>query len=1082
MIIDASKLNVVLVLSVLLTLIGCRKPYDYGLSNFNESAKQSEAVILVSSPQVYARETLADDRRREAEFLEQLLKESKDATFQPQIRRELASISLLTSQLGLSFDPKIAVDSRRSKEIGSLEEDVRETQLRLQLHQLQQQINAVTAGSSVQNTSAPNATVPVPDSAPKPVPPSEERIKSQVQDLRSHIDKVLEQLKGMSGDIKNTSITSSPQEAFRDKQAYRNELRAALGAVNLDDLHDADGNALFQLQFRATVLPGEHKDQYGAARLSINPPKLFIEDVNDLYRQLLSIATYQINLAQEQDTHINYAEIGIASGLFDIAEIYIHRDRERIKECYSAKRFDCVKISLAVPRELSSAAKEGLRVYSEGKGTDLYSLAEDIKQALENERGFDAQLFGDFRTLCDISGRNLSDLLSKDNFFDAQTKQIIAHWLFVEPVLRDAVQGISKSRLNNWNSRMAKVLEEISRDRRIDEATIIDTLQRHHPKCSLLTNASINRSTVLFPDEFGTALIQNYGAVKRYRHELATGSDKYRKWVEQHTELGRAKGNVYVYSAGPIEQAQRVSSLTSAVEALQMTMALSAILPVNGVGLNQSMGTLQHALGKAEALEREPIVVGFSGRHLNQTNEETRSGYRRTGYRRLEELSHEDRELQAIQADSRPYIPNFGWIFGPRVVVDPRHQQLRLEQTVATHMVTTDISAPAWWPSIEFDVQSAWIHNWHDRGEGTDLFEQEKSIRSQTLLAALPKRSADLETLMFQIARAEAKRNFQETQISSVIPQTISYCNKQVTTFLVEGPDVWRTTKAFLAGISHKDIQILPDMKGVAVQFDLANLPRFAEKAMLSVATRRGTADYEIKFVGSTDGKTCGDAFNFEKRTLEITSVSPVTFCEAESTVLITLRGPFRPEFVSTNPKVFLGSLEGKVSELLIGSGSEFSVLVTFEKNRIPPSLDGTATLTVISYLGTFSSPVRLLPGNCGTVIKPLSITSAHTVPLERVNVCSPSTSVYVVGTKLDVVTQALLKVQFKDGEVVYPASSLMVSNPEGVLEVKFSFAKPQGQKEVTDQGQLILRGGTGSDSIESTKQIGVICQTENAR
>lgn len=49
------------------------------------------ARIQLSDPQIFARETLVNDRRREALHIETLIKDSPNQKFVPQLRRELGA-------------------------------------------------------------------------------------------------------------------------------------------------------------------------------------------------------------------------------------------------------------------------------------------------------------------------------------------------------------------------------------------------------------------------------------------------------------------------------------------------------------------------------------------------------------------------------------------------------------------------------------------------------------------------------------------------------------------------------------------------------------------------------------------------------------------------------------------------------------------------------------------------------------------------------------------------------------------------------------------------------------------------------
>jgi len=197
--------NVVVTVAAAFTVVGtvscgAKLPFANKLSVVNETAPQQQALILLSDPQFYARATLVDDRRREAEFLEQLLNESKTIQFEPQLRRELASISALSSQLGLTFDPARALSYSTSKQIGQLDNEIRIAELQVQLRQLQQQLKALVSGEA----SVPSpvlqqgGTSAITQPATFP-PPGAEVLKGSTEELRLLIEKSIEGLKAITG-------------------------------------------------------------------------------------------------------------------------------------------------------------------------------------------------------------------------------------------------------------------------------------------------------------------------------------------------------------------------------------------------------------------------------------------------------------------------------------------------------------------------------------------------------------------------------------------------------------------------------------------------------------------------------------------------------------------------------------------------------------------------------------------------------------------------------------------------------------------------------------------------------------------
>jgi hypothetical protein len=1068
-----------------LVTMSCRKPYDYKLQSIDQTSEEQKALILISDPQIFARETLADDRRREAEFLEQLLKESKDIAFEPQLRRELASISLLSRQLGISFDPTRAVTFARSKEISNAEQEIRLAQLRTELLQAQQQLAAVQAEGSTKAPSPPTAPVQVTSPATSQ-PPTGESSKALLDELKGSIDKVLDHLKSLQGEAKATTIKSSPQETFRDRQAYRNDLRAALGAVNLDDVHDANGNSLFQLQFRATVLPGKHPGQYGAARLTAEAPRLKIADLNDMYRQLLVYVTYQLNFANSANTwaegRFHYSEIGRATGLYDIIEIYAADDLGKLFECadHNGEPKDvCSLLYLAVP-----PYGTGYGIYNrfwEGTVTSLKRRLDELESSKKSGKPapnyeYVEELDKTLKSVCQLIDQTpiLEDAMRQHQVYG--TNQLITQWLYADTLVTQAILGSrDRDELSQPDSDTRKKLRRrydiLSSlvGKRLSEADHLLTKARQvfgDKQCELMSRATLNVRALQFPDAFGEALVMDYRQTVSTARKVMGKGDLSVEFM--------AKGDLSVYSAGPLEHAQRVSTMTSAVEALQMTMALSAVIPQYGIGINDSLGFMQHALGKAEALERAPIVVGFSGSHCNRASASPCSA-KATPSDASAGGNIPQRNTTVPSGDRYP--SDFGWIFGPRVIVDPHEHELRLEQSLATHLVHADISAPAWWPLIAFRVETAWIQNWHGTSGGLDLFQNSEQVRAPYINVRLPRRATDMETLLLEIAKTSTNRHYERVAIAQVVPRSISRCNKQPTTFLVYGPDVWRTTKAYFAGIPHKDIQVLPDMTGVAVQFEMANVQRWSEKAQLTVSSRRGTDYEDIAILGSIDGRTCGD--EPVARAFSISSATPVDYCKDEIAILVSLKGSIGDKEIGAKEqiKVFLGSTASND----IVQMSKKSLVVKFKKNTLPSPVDGFLPLTVMNETEIASAKVEVGDGECTKAFAAMSILSTHTVPLGMPNVCGgESESIYISGKKLDVVSSLRLQVPFKDAVRTFIPTSIKVAKPDNVLEATFAFDKLEG-KELAGEPRIILRSG-GDSPVEVAKTQPVLCQVKQQK
>ncbi len=90
--------------------------------DIDERSDQAAAAITLSDPQIYSRETLVNDRKREAEYLSTLITASKDATFEPQIKRDLRLLTSTVVALQAAYDPLAGRQATREDELDDLKQ------------------------------------------------------------------------------------------------------------------------------------------------------------------------------------------------------------------------------------------------------------------------------------------------------------------------------------------------------------------------------------------------------------------------------------------------------------------------------------------------------------------------------------------------------------------------------------------------------------------------------------------------------------------------------------------------------------------------------------------------------------------------------------------------------------------------------------------------------------------------------------------------------------------------------------------------------------------------------------------------
>jgi hypothetical protein len=883
--------------------VGCAKPYHFNVNGINESPGQRRAVITISDPQIYSRETLVDDRRGETQYLKDLIKESPKVAFESQLRRDVRSITALSAQLGIAFDPGKGLEFSRAAESSGLEHQVRVTQLQTQLVELQNRLREVqTAGTAA---SSNGAAASGPTTLPAVKSPGLEQTRKIAEDLDKLVGGVMKHLEDNAKPARAAEVKSTPQEEFRDRQAYREELRAALAGVNLDDLHDLGGNALIRLQFRATVMPGEAKDKFGMARLTIKRPPLSEEDVRRLYITWLAHVNYRLNqgLTSGAVPEVHYEALGLATKLFGVVRLPLPIEstacrsaRERgdavgiASECKVGpplavppqhvahlQRLDVLRDAVAVLRAAAgvpttptsapvtealaltkrSPDPGGVCVASSMTIQQLYSsLGPDgsptaalttLRSNYAEQQASRAQLLQKYESRADgqrpkpmmPSAGGLADAVRRAGPLTIQEVLEAAETIIgAGPAAVAGMQGLpdhTAARKDVVEVSEARAAYDGFVDLGKDLRRLVDDIARRPGNKQDCPDFPKDRATEKYPvpDHFGRLLAEG--------DKTSAG-------------LWSAGGDVYAYATAPVELSQRVSTVASAAHAAQLALALSAVVPGKGLGADAAFGYLQGAVGRVEALERAPIIVGFSDRGATSAGEPAAA---------ISNFASAPKSATVTRAPSEG-PRQFGWVFGPRVVVDPRKRELRLEHGLVNQQVSADVSVPGWWPRLEFDLETAWIGNWHDvDGSAIGPLSANGAMQRQPIRVSLPPNRADMDGLTTFLARRTTGHGLARAQIDRVVPTKVSACADKVT-FLIHGRGIWRSTEVFLAGLRHEDLSVLPDMEGVAATFSLKHLPRRPsrfEQPLLTVWTRNGTDSTEIEITGGEKaGKVeCGD-------------------------------------------------------------------------------------------------------------------------------------------------------------------------------------------------------------------------------
>jgi hypothetical protein len=838
----------------------------------DESAPESDAAITISDPQLYARETLINDRRREYDFLTDLLNDSANpekVQFPSQLSRDLGLISQVGARAGVAIKGSIPPSDQSPS-------------------------GSDTAKEPASSTRSPD----------QQTPPSRPQY--------------------------------SPQEEFRDRQAYRAELRAALASVNLDDLHDFAGNALFRLQFKAAVLPGETKNKFGVARLTLVPTKITPDELKALYFSWLGHISSRINIFNSEGVLVvdrRYEDSGIAPHLAEFVSLSTDLDMLDQKEniCLDARQIFRVCSTFAIATA-SGAGQHLKSVFQDRWDNRLTSIYESFIGEPSYYRNI----------IC-------SDPLKRSEFL--QTLRVAQALLQVLPSVRAALDGVaiqnaSTELSGSENTRSDNFVDLRGQYRKLGQAA--SRLRNHIQGLETPATVLISLLRPGTADRLACAQEIMDALPIDIRASALTDStrtldvpDSFRNAL---TKNRVAQGRAYGFGTTPSEMGQRFTTTARTTASLDLSLALQSSGEV--ASANSAVGFARKAAQAASAMERVPLVVGFSDRH-------------RVG----DEI-----------------VPQFGWLFGPRLRYDAGASRYIYEQAVSSYDVSADVSVPSWWPRIELSVETAWVKNWHGTAQVLPTIGDRSRNSSSSghkhigyLSIPMPLNRADLDGLTKFLTQRSLGGSQEFTSIRFVEPTAISACATDVT-FLIYGANIWRSAEVFFGGMNSKDVKVLPDMDGIAARFPLGALletrnaaksPFGYNEVALRVNTRNGNDWRPIKIVGSRLPKAegsqksapldCEAPYNVPtpiirqqiKEAPIVYEMTPLRLFDCSAPAMFIFSGRHLLKVNQELPEFYFGGKLGKAK--LVGSGREgFGALqvlsVSFDD---PPGRTNSETQTI---------------------------------------------------------------------------------------------------------------------------------------
>ncbi|MCR2834734.1 hypothetical protein [Parerythrobacter lacustris] len=736
---------------------GCKTPYGLSLSDPVYDEEPLAGRITYTDPKLYRRGALINERREETEYLDDLIEDSKTASFTPEIVRQLEVVTSLSAALGLKFDPAAGTSYTRTEEQNELKQELDTLRLQMEVDQLKRDIELARA--KLPEQTEPSGPIDgdesdTPASGPG-APNSVDGLAAAVNKLQADLAKYLaSNVQGLTA----TSITANPIDVFYDRQTYREILNGERNAVSLDELHDRNGASLVRLNMTATVFPPmkSHRATFGQLKFSVTGPDMSDETLVPLYRDWLARVSTQAS--QRVGTTNGFEKTTLGSSLERTGDLL---DLVRFEYSTSSTNTKCRGLAvdqttlqgcqvmwLATPRFTYSAS-------GTARSPDIAGLVRQFPPQGSPDTQLITAALGnvDFDRFCRPDARTVPLAGFPPDAQANQGKALdLANALTTlrdfAPALEFQAQSIANN--NSIGTIYFKPLEFSDRATIAQADALIESVKRLQADYPYSCGAVGPIGPFTVPSVFKSALAK---------------------------EEERAR----FYSIGPKQQVQIVSSQARAAESIALAASLAGSVPTQGIGADAALGFGRNAVGRADALERVPLVVAFG--------------------------------------DAGSANPEFGWMMGPRSVLDPKKQELRFAQGLRPQDLSVDLIVPGWWPYIDLVSSSAWSPDWEGRGGRSGA-----SARSRTTRVDLSPSTADYDNIT---ARILGNASFKVASIDGApIPSSIVACSNNVSIIFV-GPQLWRADRVVIGGksVDGSAIKVLPDLSGIVVNVASVDFP-----------------------------------------------------------------------------------------------------------------------------------------------------------------------------------------------------------------------------------------------------------------
>ncbi|MBL8861121.1 MAG: hypothetical protein JNK02_03835 [Planctomycetes bacterium] len=646
----------------------------------------------------------------------------------------------------------------------------------------------------------------------------------------------------------------SPRDKLLNRIAFRDTVAQEIRKRTLDDTHDLDGSALYELQFGLSILPGEDAgDAYAVLLEVVEPPAPTALDEDQAWR--ISTALLDACRAEmgELDTRYQRRAVTIRDSQ-PVAEA-IYRGTllaqidniERVRNAL-ARRQDASTYQWRLSEETLSNARTRIlmarkdKCASEALEDQLAAMSCDLDQIVPPTEDTERDGEGSGTRPPAVSGGDLT------RYRESSTRQDSVAMLSAGPAdynpapyadtrQRSEIRGLD----DILDSILAKTADRASLQA-VKGAARIPDVSRVPEHARRALGFAVARHAA---DISGKALIFN-------ERVIAAGQDAMSLLpaLLSRNVCGRGKWELpspsspRVVSVSPSELAEQVS--TSAYSDLRRALTLALEGTFSGTVKDAKVAYEQASqeLRRYELIGRNPLVVGFLG-----------------GNASVDELTGCQDGTGGTGRSTKP-ASTFGWVLNPRLEASIAGTAgLRYRAVAAYHSVTATLIASACLAEVSFRTRVFRIRScgaW-------------EPIPAEHIVHGTPANGADGRGLItvplprspeFIASSIMARRSWSAAypRIFSPHPERSAVTGGTVPdrsaawrlrsgegpqVLVVLGSELWRSPQVYVGGQRATRVQILPDLGGLWAEFETVRAPAGQDGAPVSVdlivSTSRGT-------------------------------------------------------------------------------------------------------------------------------------------------------------------------------------------------------------------------------------------------